>query len=64
MKKIINKDVSIPYNQFCREKVKEALLRDLVIDLEVCKLEGLDHKQYITELKQIIDETYKRICER
>lgn len=61
MTKILDKECAIAFNQYCRLKVIEYILNDLVIDLTICKLEGLDHKKYITDLKKNIDEVYNSI---
>lgn len=48
-------NVGVALQYLAREKMKYALLLDLRVDLEICKLEGLDCKQYLYELKEIID---------
>lgn len=48
-------------NRLARERFKEMLLKDLLIDLQVCRMEGWDYKQYVTELKMLIDETYQTV---
>jgi hypothetical protein len=35
--------------------LKLKLLHDIRTDIEVCKLEGIDYKKYLWELKEIID---------
>ena len=42
-------------NTLAREQMKYQLLQDIRIDIEVCKLEGIDYKKYLWELKEIID---------
>jgi len=42
-------------NTLAREQMKFRLLQDIRIDIEVCKLEGLDYKKFLWELKNIID---------
>lgn len=42
-------------NRLAREQMKLRLMKDIRIDIEVCKLEGIDYKQYLKELKDIID---------
>ena len=37
-------------NRLAREQAKEKLLRDVLFDLNVCKLEGWDAKEYLDEL--------------
>ena len=47
-------------NKLAREEFKSKLLAEILIDLQVCKLENLDPKEYIEELKQEIDNIYER----
>ena len=49
------KEARIALNKLAREQMKIALMQDIRFDLEVCKLEGIDYKQYLQELKDIID---------
>ena len=46
-------------NKLAREQMKLRLLQDIRTDIEVCKLEGWDYKQYLRELKDIIDGILK-----
>ena len=48
-------DVGIVLNRLAREQTKLKLMVDIRIDIEVCKLEGIDYKEYLIELKSIID---------
>lgn len=48
-------DVAEPLNRLCRESMKQRLLTDIRVDIEVCRLEGWDCKEYILELKEIMD---------
>jgi hypothetical protein len=48
-------DVSKQLNQLCREEMKEKLLADILVDMQVCKLEGWDIKEYASELKELIE---------
>ena len=41
-------------NRLAREQAKEKLLRDVLFDLNVCKLEGWDAKEYLDELIEIL----------
>lgn len=47
-------------NQLAREQMKMRLLNDLRFDIEVCKLEGWDYKEYLYSLKEIIDSFIKQ----
>ena len=49
-------DIGIALNTLAREQMKYKLMADIRMDIEICKLEGLDYKEYLKELKQIIDE--------
>lgn len=41
--------------QLAREQSKYRLMCDIRVDIEVCILEGWDYKEYLEELKDIID---------
>lgn len=47
-------------NKLAREQFKSKLLAEILIDFQVCKLENLNPKEYIEELKQEIDNIYER----
>ena len=49
-------DIGIALNTLAREQMKYKLMADIRADIEVYKLEGIDYKEYLKELKQIIDE--------
>lgn len=48
-------DIGPTLNKLAREQLKLRLIQDIRVDIEICKLEGLDYKQYLHELKEIID---------
>ena len=48
-------DVGLTLNVLAREQMKLRLMQDIRVDIEVCKLEGCDYKEYLLELKNIID---------
>ena len=48
-------DIGIALNSLAREQMKYKLMADIRADIEVCKLEGIDYKEYLRELKSIID---------
>ena len=48
-------DIGERLNRLAREQLKLKLLNDIRADIEVCKLENLDYKEYLLELKEIID---------
>lgn len=42
-------------NTLARETMKLKLLKDIAVDIQVCKLANLDYKKYLEELKEMID---------
>ena len=42
-------------NKLAREQMKLRLLQDIRTDIEICKLEGINYKDYLLELKDMID---------
>jgi hypothetical protein len=42
-------------NKLAREQMKLRLLQDIRVDIEVCKLEGINYKDYLLEIKDMID---------
>ena len=48
-------------NQLAREKFKERLLQDLAMDLTICKIEGWPISEYVTELKNLIDQVHESV---
>lgn len=42
-------------NRLAREQMKLKLLQDILLDLNICEIEGYDKKQYINELRDMID---------
>ena len=42
-------------NDLARLKFKEQLLKEIMFDLMVCEIEGWDKKEYINELKKLIN---------
>ena len=42
-------------NKLAREQMKLRLMQDIRVDIEVCKLEGINYKDYLLELKDMID---------
>lgn len=50
------KECEIALNKLAREQTKYKLLKDIKFDLQVCELTGINPKEYLLELKEIIDE--------
>ena len=42
-------------NKLAREQMKLKLMADIRADIEVCKLENIDYREYLKELKELID---------
>lgn len=42
-------------NKLAREQMKLRLMQDIRVDIEICKLEGINYKDYLLELKDMID---------
>lgn len=45
-------------NTLAREQLKLKLLNDIRLDIEVCKIENWDYKEYLLELKKLIDSFF------
>jgi hypothetical protein len=43
-------DVSKKLNVLAREQMKTKLLADILVDMKICKLEGWNATEYITEI--------------
>ena len=41
-------------NQLAREQMKLKLLADIRMDIEICKIEGWDIKEYIEDLNKLV----------
>ena len=42
-------------NRLAREQMELKLLQDIRVDLTICEIEGYDKKQYINELRDMLD---------
>lgn len=49
----------IALNRVAREEMKLRLLADIRADIQVSQLEGIDYKEYLLELKELIDSFIK-----
>ena len=54
-----SKQNAIALNTLAREQTKLKLLQDIKFDITVCRIENIDYKQYLVELKEIIDSFLK-----
>ena len=50
-----NKECARALNTLSREQLKTRLLADIRIDIQVCQIEGWDYREYLLELKELID---------
>lgn len=48
-------NIGIALNTLARKQMIVRLMQDIRIDIEVCTLEGISYKDYLFELKSIID---------
>lgn len=55
-----SQDIRKKVNVLARNRFKEKLLYELEFDLMVCKLEGWSMEGYVCELKQLIDDIYRK----
>ena len=51
----VTAETRIMLNRVAREQMKERLMRDILVDMTVCELEGWDRLEYLEELKTLID---------
>lgn len=48
-------EASRQLNRLARERMKQRLLNDILVDLQVCELEGWDKLEYIAELRDMLN---------
>lgn len=48
-------EASKKLNRLAREQLKKRLLNDILIDFQVCEIEGWDKMEYITELRDMLN---------
>ena len=53
---IENKEMAKTFNRMAREQMKSKLLADILVDLQVCDIEGWDKREYIRELQMMIND--------
>ena len=54
-------EIGIALNTLAREQMIHRLLADIAVDLQICKLEGFDPSEYITKLKNEIDNIAEQL---
>ena len=52
---VIDEDYRLTMNNLARKEMQQTLLRDILTDMHICKLEGWSHRDYLIELKNLID---------
>jgi hypothetical protein len=53
-------NIALRLNDLHREQMKRKILADILIDMEVCRLEGWDIMQYPTELRELMNDIIER----
>lgn len=49
-------------NELARAKFKRQLLNDILVDLQICEIEGWCKREYIAELKAMINSIGQQAC--
>lgn len=55
-----DKESAAALNTLSREQQKQRLLADILIDINICRIEGWDYREYLLELKAIIDSILEK----
>lgn len=53
-------ETAMALHQLARKQMVLALMKDIAIDIRICKLEGWEYQGYINELKTEIDNIAER----
>jgi len=53
-------DTARQLNKLAREQMKYKLLADILIDMQICKLEGWDVMSHLQDLNKLITDIIKR----
>lgn len=59
----ISNDEGKALNKLAREQTKLNLLKDILLDITVCQIEGFDFREYILELYELIWHFAKEFVE-
>ena len=51
----LNKDDRKAINKLARKRFEERMLNDILCDLMICEIEMWDKKEYLNELKELIN---------
>lgn len=57
---IPDKETARKLNELSRHKMMERLYRDILMDLMICDIEGWDKKEYINQLKTVVNSIGKQ----
>ena len=57
---IPDKETARKLNELSRHKMIERPYRDILMDLMICDIEGWDKKEYINQLKTVVNSIGKR----
>lgn len=49
-------------NELARAKFKRQLLNDILVDLTICEIEGWCKREYISELRALINSIGQQVC--
>ena len=58
---IKDKETAKRLNELSREQMKLKLLTDINIDLQICKIEWWNKKEYLLDLKKMLIDITKRL---
>lgn len=50
-----NNEIAEKLNKLARLKMKQKLLADIRVDIEICKLEGWSVSEYLRDIKDLIN---------
>ena len=50
----IDQHYAVTVNKLAREKFKQRILEDILVDLQICEIEGWSKSEYLNEMKQLI----------
>lgn len=48
------------FNQLAREELKQKLLADIAMDIQICRMEGWDYREYLLDLRETIEYFIKK----
>lgn len=54
-----NKETPQRLNKLAREEMKTKLLNDILIDMQICEIEGFDKMEYLLDLQNLLNDIIK-----